>query len=232
MAANIANNPEVGRGKSSVQVLKRSLPYEALREAPDCGHSHFYLVQFVPEQPLLCGLCFFRDGVEGEIPHRVHAYRVLAANGNPETSPKMISHLQLIMGLIPPKEGESLAQYKRRRTSPSREQYTVRSPLPHHKLVQLPRMESFSRPAPGLFPVTTALWKLMGVQPPLGRVLVDGVNGRREAEIARRLDTSALDIYIRMAKAIRVAVGFIPNEGNHAPNPEPRAGGQEEARAS
>src|SRR5580765_420910 len=134
-------HPEVNRGKSSVDKLRQSLPYEALRVEPDCGHSHFYLIQFVSEQPLLCGLCLFREGVEAEVPHAIHSKRELAENGNPETLPRMASHLQLVMGLIPPKKGERLDDFRRHRTSPSREQYTARSLFDKNKLVQLPRFE-------------------------------------------------------------------------------------------
>lgn len=204
-------HPVNNRGKRLVQELYQSLPYEPHRVALDCNHNPFYSIRFYDEQPLLCGLCFFRDGVEAELPGRIHQFKTLAANGNPETSPKMVAHLHVIMGLLPPKEGESLQAYRKRRSAVSREQYTARSPLPDHKLFQQTRQERFSSPAPRLFPVTSALWKLMGYQPPLGRVLVEGVNGRTESQIAVKLATSVLDIHVRMAKAIRIATGFIPD---------------------
>lgn len=206
-------HPPSKSGKSLVTNLYQSLPYDTARVALFCGHNPFYSIQFYPEQPLLCGLCFFREGVEGEIPNRIHQFKTLAANGNPETMPKMVSHLHVVMGLKGPNPGESLSAYRKRRNSLTREQYTARSPLKDHKLFQAVRVERFSSPAPGLFPVTSALWQLMGYQPPLGLVLVEGVYGRTEREIAKSLDVSVLNIYVRMAKAIRIGMGFIPDGG-------------------
>jgi hypothetical protein len=212
-------------GKSFVKDLQHSLPYDSFREPLACGHNPFYGIKFVEEQPLLCGLCFFKEGVEGEVPGRIHQYKVLAANGNPETTPKMASHIFVVMGLKAPNLGESLQAYRQRRNSLAREQYTARSPLEGHKLFLQTRVERFSSPAPGLFPVTSALWRLMGYQPPLGLVLVEGVYGRTEREIAAKLDVSVLNIYIRMAKAIRVGMGFIPNDGKKGPGSSSRKRG-------
>lgn len=232
MAAINTNNPRPNSGKRFDPKLHQSLPYEVQRVVLVCGHSPFYVSQFEPEQPPFCGLCFFRIGVEAEVPTRIHQFKVLATNGNPETTPKMVSHLHVVMGLIPPKPTEDLREYRKRRSALAREQYTARSPLPDHKVFTQIKLEPFSKPAPGLFPVTSALWKLMGYQPPLGRVLVEGVNGRTENQIARKLETSVLDIYIRMAKAIRVGMGFIPNggeQGTSSSSRRRRTWGSEEA---
>jgi len=225
-------HPTPKLGKRSVSDLYQALPYEDHRVALVCSHNPSYGFHFYPEQPPFCGLCFFREGVESEIPGRIHQYRVLADNGNPETSPKFMAHLQVVMGLEPPKSGESLQAYRKRRIALAREQYTARSPLPDHHLFQQTRVEKYSSPSPRLFPVTSALWKLMGYQPPLGRVLIQGVNGRTEWEIASQLSTSVLDIYVRMVKAIRVGMGFIPNDNTTGTGISSRgrgAGGSQEA---
>jgi len=196
----------------------QTLPYEALRVRTVCSHSPIYLISNHPDQPLLCGLCFFREGWASEIPTRIHLFKTLADNGNPQTTPKFIAHLYLVMGLKPPDKDEPLHEYRRRRGSL------------YHKL---PRArEQYTSPAWRLFPIASALWKLMGHQPPLGIVLVRGVSGRTEAEIAAELDTSLVNIHIRMAKAIRTAMGYLPrgNEertgqgrtrGDDQSNPEP-----------
>lgn len=211
MAAANTIYPIPNSGKRLELNLHQSLPYEPQRVALVCDHNPFYAVRFMEEQPWFCGLCFFRIGYDSEIPTRIHEYKTLASNGNPETKPKMVSHLHVVMGLKAPNPGERLSDFRKRRSALAREQYTARSPLPGHKLFLQTRIEPFSRPAPGLFPVTTALWKLMGYQPPLARVLIEGVNGSTEFQIAQLLETSVLDIYIRMAKAIRVGMEFIPN---------------------
>jgi hypothetical protein len=217
-------HPQPKIGKRIETNLYQSLPYDAERAALDCGHNTFYSIRFLAEQPMLCGLCFFREGVEAEVPNRIHQFKTLAANGNPETTPKMVSHLHVVMGLKGPNSGESLTAYRKRRISPTREQYTARSPLEGHKLFQLTRSERFSSAAPGLFPVTSALWRLMGYQPPLGLVLVEGVYGRTEREIAYKFDVSVLNIYVRMAKAIRIGVGFIPDGGKGSSTSSRRRG--------
>lgn len=214
----ITNNihPGTAWGKSSVPKHSRpyleSLPYDTFREVLVCGHSPNYIIRLYENQPWFCGLCFFREGVEAEVPNRIHAYKQTAENGNPETAPKFMAHLHTVMGLTPPQNGESLQEYRKRRIALAREQYTVRHPDDHSRIIDLGKVVPFSKPSPKLFPVTSALWRLMGFQPPLGIVLVEGVNGRTEAEIARKLSTSTLDIYIRMAKAIRTGMGFIPDD--------------------
>lgn len=175
------------------EIIFSSLPYEPQRVALDCGHSILYVMQNYEEQPPFCGLCFFRLGFESELPTRIHVsvnprYSTLAVNGNPEMAPKFFSHLLLVMGLKPPRSGENLNRF---RASRARGQYT--------------------KPAPRLFPVASALWKLMGYQPPLGIVLVAAVGGRTEVEIARLHDLSVWNVHQRMVKAIHTAMGYIPD---------------------
>lgn len=199
--------------------LPQTLPYEAIRVDGVCPHSDLYILKLYEEQPPFCGLCLVRDGFQAELPTKFHMYKTLAENGNPETAPKFLAHLVLEMGLVPPREDESLQDWRKRRNSLAREQYTRRSPVGNHPHLVYTRMERFSRPSL-LFPVASALWKLMGYQPPLGRVLVPAVGGRTEAEIARSLHLSLFDTHIRMAKGIRTVMGYLARDG------QPDSGGE------
>jgi hypothetical protein len=129
----------------------------------------------------------------------MHLFKTLAENGNPETSPKFMSHLWLLMGLEPPKSGESLKAYQKRRQS------SIPNPTNTNALAR----EQYTRPS-RLFPVASSLWKLMGYQPPLAIVLVKAVNGHSERRIAKDIDASLIGVHIRMAKAIRTAMGYLP----------------------
>ena len=169
-----------------------TLPYDAFRETLDCHHSSLYILKNYEEQPLFCGLCFYRQGWESELPTRVHLFKTLAENGNPETSPKFLAHLFLAVGLEPPRPDQNIRDFQKLRSPRARVQYT--------------------KPAWGLFPVASSLWKLMGYQPPLAIVLIRGASGRPESAIATELDLSLIDVHIRMAKAIRTAMGYLPNE--------------------
>ena len=185
-----------------------SLPDLPYRVANECGHSFAYIMQNYDEQPPFCGLCFFRQGWETELPTQLHFHHTLAENGNPQSLPNFLSHLFLVMGLkLPPKNKDgtdgNLGEFRRNRNSLAREQYTR---LPLALAPKKPRLP-FSQ-----FPVTCALWKLMGYQPPLAIVLVKAIGGRDEAAIAREIDTSLMNVTIRMAKAVRTAMGYIPHE--------------------
>lgn len=173
------------------------MPYAALRVELDCGHPLLYAAQVDSQAPVLCGLCFFREGWESELPNRLHQYKTLADNGNPETSPKFLAHMFLAMGLVKPPRDETLKEFRRKRGS-------IRKMPPRVR-------EIYTEPAPGLFPVASSLWKLVGFQPPLGIVLVRAVNGASEPQIARELEISLMNVYIRMSKAIRIGMGFIPH---------------------
>jgi hypothetical protein len=175
-----------------------------------CGHSPSYIIQTEPSAPALCGLCFWKEGWESELPGRIHSFKSLAENGNPETHNSFLSHLVLSMGLIPPKKEQNLRDWRANRTSRGREQYTVRAPRTKH-LTTAARNESFSRPN-RQFPIASALWELMGYQPPLGIVLVKAVGGASEIQIAQVLDLSLYNVHVRLEKAIRAALGFLPND--------------------
>lgn len=207
MLAPIAIHPNETEGRESIH----SLPYEALRVDPVCQHSLLYFLQIDESGPLLCGLCFFKEGYESELPGRIHQFKVLADNGNPQTAPMLMAHLQVSMGLKPPKPGQDLRDFRRQRNALAREQYTVRGPQKFgSKLSTHSRNVRFSSTS-RLYPVASALWKLMGYQPPLGIVLVRGVTGRTEEEIAAELNVTRFNVNIRMTKAIRTAVGYLPD---------------------
>lgn len=206
MNASIDIHPSTSEGRDFIS----SLPYEAHRGALDCGHSLVYIIQPEASGALLCGLCFFKDGYQAELPPKFHVYKQLAENGNPETTPRFMSHLNVVMGLIAPKQDEDLHEFRRNRNSLAREQYTVRSPLPGHPLQTLTREQKKTKPSWGMYPVASSLWKLMGYQPPLGVVLVRAIGGRTETEIAYELNLSLFNVHERMGKAIRTALTYLP----------------------
>lgn len=190
----ISTNPVIrqGKRKSPTSIGKRgreyilTLPYDAHRDTPDCHHSPIYFVGNPPS----CGLCFYKAGWISEVPGQIHFSKVLAENGNPQTYPGFLTHVQIALGLIPPKPDKNLGEWRLERSPYAREQYTT-------------------PPGWRQFPISTSLWKLMGFQPPLGIVLVRAVQGLNEVEIAYELRQSQFNIYIRMAKAIRAAMGFL-----------------------
>lgn len=188
--------------KSQGRDYFKTLPYDSFRAMVDCSHSPLYLLSNYEEQPLFCGLCFFREGWESEIPGRVHEYKTLAENGNPETSPKFLAHLYLAMGLQAPELHETTYIFRRNRKRLAREQY--------------------SSPAWGIFPVSSSLWQLMGYQPPLAKVLIPAAYGRDELTIAAALGLSLVGVHITMAKAIRTAMGFLVHEKARSDHSRPR----------
>lgn len=189
MTAVNSINPAQLQGKSSYLVDKqawlKALPYDPHRVTVECGHSPLYTLSNYAEQPLFCGLCLLKQGFEAEVPGRIHEFKTLAENGNPETSPRFMLHMTVSMGLMPPSAREALKGYRLARGQ-------------------------FSRPSWGQFPVTSALWKLMGDQPPLAVPLIFAVQGHAEALIAKRLDDSVRSITIRTAKGIRTTMRYLP----------------------
>jgi hypothetical protein len=155
------------------QIYFRTLPYDQTH-ASYCGHSPLYVLQLDKKQPPFCGLCLLRDGYDAETPTRIHLFKTLAENGNPETSPKFFAHLFLVQGLVSPRvdaDGnlEPLHEFRRRR---GQLKCSISCPQPCFEHQPRTR-EQYTEPAKRLFPVASALWKLMGYQPPLGVVLVN-----------------------------------------------------------
>lgn len=146
-----------------------------------------------------CGLCYLRDGFQSEVPKKIHLSRTLAENGNPQTAPQFMSHLFVAVGLVPPAPDEDLREFReKRKPSRARGQYTV---------------PAQSEPYWQLYPVSSALWKLMGYQPPLGRVIAPAVvRNLSEVDISYELRTTLVDVHVRMVKAIRTTMGYLPHE--------------------
>ncbi len=128
-----------------------------------------------------CNLCFFRNEFTRELPGRFHAYKVLAENGNPETHPLFISHMNLMFGIRPPVPGESLISFQN-------------------------WQRDNSAPAWKTFPIASILWTVMRFQPPLGHPLHLAVVGMPEAEIASQLEISRYNLSIRLGKALRMGL--------------------------
>lgn len=125
------------------------------------------------------------DGVSNELPKKIHFSKQLTDNGNPQQTPLVQAHVQLVEGLIPPKPGQSAKQYR------------------------LAREQLETKAAHEIFPFTSALWELMGYQPVLATPLVKLLAGKREPQIARELDATWYDITVRISKGIRTALRFV-----------------------
>lgn len=151
-----------------------------------CGHSFLYVVwRWNEVTPAFCGLCFLASLFEDEVPKKMHEYKQLAENGNPETYGLFLAHLQSQMGLHAPPPEQSLSQFRR-----AREQY---SPKP-------PRSQ---------LPVTHALWQLFGSQPKMAKPLLRMLLGLSENEIARQTGDSIYNIQTTVAKGIRTSLRYV-----------------------
>lgn len=149
----------------------------------ECLHLDSYQILIRSTQVVVCGPCFFRDGFETENPTRLNR-RVPTRGIGPELDPTLVQHMMLTVGLVPPEPGEVLRDWKRKR-------YTR------------------SRPSQKLHPVTTALWKLMEVQPPLATVLVKFCNGYSEVDIAREFDIPLVKAVERLRKSVHTGQKFL-----------------------
>jgi hypothetical protein len=152
-----------------------------------CRHSPLY---FIPvELDDYCLLCSLKLKYDYEVPQRLHAYKQLAANGNPETHTQFLAHQETILGLVPPKKGQSLRAFRL-----ARARFTV---------------------AQGLYPTTSALSKAMGLQPPIVLPVVRMLQGQTEEEISRELslreeqEISAMNVYTRVAKGLRLVTRMV-----------------------
>lgn len=172
------------------EIRSKALPAKRSVGRSSCPHPHD--LHFGP----LCGLCFFQDGFASELPTRLHAYKILADNGNPETSPKFLAHLQVTFGIRPPEPGQSLHQFRAQR-------------------------RLASSPAPGIYPIASVIWEMMGNQPPLAHPFYLAVIGVPEAQIASRLEISQYNLWNRLAKATRYAMRLY--YGRYSTSKEPPA---------
>lgn len=152
-----------------------------------CVHSSLYELTWYTT---FCGLCFMIEGFTGELPTRLHESRLLADNGNPQQSGKLMSHVSVVEGFAAPDPEQNLKQYRL-----ARGQYTRRSPR--------------------LFPFASALQELMGHQPPLARPLILACQGFHEPEIAARMDLSVYNVAERIRKGLALATGSVRKYSDH-----------------
>lgn len=151
-----------------------------------CSHSFLYVVWHWNEKtPAFCGLCLLISIFQDEVPRRIHEYKQLAENGNPETKQQFLNHLEANLGLVAPKPGQNLKQFRL-----AREQY-------------------IRRPSRSQLPVTHALWTLFGFQPKMAKPLLRMLLGLTETEIARQLDMSIYSVQTTVAKAIRTTLRYV-----------------------
>lgn len=160
-----------------------NLSYKLYKGKSGCLHSERYFIQDRLLQPI-CGACFFREGFISELPARMTFKEYSGLFGSHQMHPDLLRHLNISEGLIPPAPNENLARYRKRRLQAT-------SPLPYK------------------FPYISALWQLMGYQPPLARALVLFVQGHNEVEIAQTLDVSLFNVIERMGKAVHVGKRFL-----------------------
>jgi hypothetical protein len=134
-----------------------------------------------------CGLCWLSKVWEDEIPRRVHAYKQLAENGNPELHATFRKHLEVAVGLRPPEPHQPLREYRL-----ARKQYSV-------------------PPRKGSYPVSAALWDIMGKQPIIARCMIRSMLGQDFLQIAEDLDITPYGAYQATAKGIRMVLRHIRN---------------------
>ena len=159
-------------------MIATSLIPKLYTKLPTCLHVDSY--QIWDGVQAVCGPCYFRMGVLDELPTRITMREESGAFGSPQFDPRFISHVMLSAGLIAPNPGESMKEFRQRR-----------------------RRTSY--PSPHLFPFTSAVWELMGVQPPLAKVLVQFCQGYGEYEIADHMELSLYNVHERLRKAVHVA---------------------------
>lgn len=153
-----------------------------------CSHPRTYGVYSQNEGIYaFCGLCWLKRVWEDEIPGRIHAYKQLAENGNPELGPQFRRHLEVLVGLRPPEPDQNLRDYR------------------------LARGQLCVPPKKRVHPVTTALWDIMGKQPIIARCLIRTMLGQELTEIAVDLGITPYGAYQATAKGIRMTLRFLRN---------------------
>jgi hypothetical protein len=161
----------------------RSLPLSFPQGNGSCRHSPLYLI--FENDTASCGFCHVHDGIQHELPGKLHFSKQLTTNGNPQQTPLLLAHVQLIEGLKPPQPWQSTKQYR------------------------LARGQLDTKPAHEIFPYTSALWELMGYQPPIATPLVKALYGKTETEIAAELKTSQYSVFVSIAKAVRWTLKYV-----------------------
>ena len=148
-----------------------------------CGHSALFFLGYtnLPEVRF-CGLCQIKQIWETEIPSKIHEHKLLAENGNPETSTVFMAHLKANLGLIPPKPGQNLQEYRKIR----KRRYGV--------------------PNKNTYPVATSLYNIMGVQPKLATPLLMTLCGSEVPAIRKRMMMTSYGVHLSMSKGIRMVL--------------------------
>jgi hypothetical protein len=164
--------------------LDPSLGVKLLKDRPNCLHLPSYVIRLKPTGILTCGPCFFRDGFITEIPTRVNTRVTAGISGTKEFDFQFIEHISVSVGLVLPEPGESLWDFRRKRSRRS-------------------------RPSPKHHPVTSALWELVGKQPPLAGPLLQFCQGYNELQVADRMDLSLYNVTDRLRKAVSTGQKFL-----------------------
>jgi hypothetical protein len=147
-----------------------------------CGHSSLFYLSSKDQTGIFCGLCWLQEAWNSEFPGRFHEYKLLAENGNPETSPAFWSHLKANLGLIPPKPDENLETYR------------------------LARKRLYGEPNKNRYPIAWALYEVLGVQPKLARPLLLHLCGFSFDYIRAENQMSTYGVHQSMSKGIRLVV--------------------------
>lgn len=172
----------------NTQVLDISSSSLPIQGGSGCQHPRTYwLFTQNGGDPAFCGLCWMTTIWEDEVPRRLHAYKVLADNGKPEISPQFRRHLEASFGLVPPKPGQNLIEYRRARVHYTRP------------------------PKKADYPITAALYNMMGSQPIIAQSLFRSLCGEDVVDIAQDLRITAYGAYQATAKGIRMALRYIRN---------------------
>lgn len=170
--------PEMTKGKRLVPELHK---VSAKNSSPppragisSCGHSSDLT------SDSSCGLCWLILIWESEVPKKIHAYKVLADNGNPQVSASFLSHMEASFGLVRPKPDVNLHSFR------------------------LARVHLYKAPAKKQYPLMRALWDTMGFQPSLTTALIRSLQGRTLIEIATELKMTPYGTNLAISKAIRM----------------------------
>jgi len=157
--------------------------YQQIYPERPCGHSSLFFVSHAERAEItFCGLCWIQEAWESEFPGRFHEYKLLAENGNPETSPRFWSHLKANLGLVPPLPDEDLGNYR------------------------LARKRLYGVPSRSQHPVAAALYEVMGVQPKLAVPLLRTLCGFSIDQIRAETQMTTYGYHQSMAKGIRFVI--------------------------
>lgn len=124
---------------------------------------------------------------EDEVPRRIHAYKLLAENGKPEQAAQFRRFIEVNFGLLPPEPGQNLREYR------------------------LARGQLCKPPKKAEYPITAALWNIMGFQPIIAQSTLRSLCGQDALDQAKDLKISPYGAYQATAKGIRMILRYIRN---------------------